>query len=218
MWGIAATASTRTAPRNLDFNFDVQETGDSSVTRGWGFPGHDYAASAWPAPAPSAGGNPSSEKSHVISLGQFLICPENVGIATTRFQSLKYGSGNYVRHLWGTMRVCHALAGNPYFRGLAVDSRIVRTGLKVWCCVGASGPDSRSSAAAAGPTPAPRRIAGPTPDAGPHAAGSASADKAGPASVGTRGLARSREAATPRSAARSRSRTVRGRRLVSRAR
>ena len=43
----------------------------------------------------------------------------------------------------------HALAGNPYFLGLAVDSRIVRTGLKVWCCVGASGPDSRSSAAAA---------------------------------------------------------------------
>jgi len=45
------------------------------------------------------------QKSHVISLGQFLICPENVGIATTRFQSLKDGSGNYVRHFWGTMRV-----------------------------------------------------------------------------------------------------------------
>ena len=51
------------------------------------------------------------EKSHVISLGQFLICPENVGIATTRFQSLKDCSGNYVRHLWGTMRVCGDLAG-----------------------------------------------------------------------------------------------------------
>ena len=76
------------------------------------------------------------EKSHVISLGQFLMCRENVGIATTRFQSLKDVSGNYVRHLWGTMRVCHALAGNPYFLGLAVDSRIVRTGLKVWRCTG----------------------------------------------------------------------------------
>ena len=51
------------------------------------------------------------EKSHVISLGQFSICPENVGIATTRFQSLKDCSGNYVRHLWGTMRVCGDLAG-----------------------------------------------------------------------------------------------------------
>ena len=73
---------------------------------------------------------------HVISLGQFSTCPENVGIATVRFQSLKDVSGNYVRHLWGTMRVCHALAGNPYFLGLAVDSRIVRTGLKVWRCSG----------------------------------------------------------------------------------
>ena len=43
-----------------------------------------------------------------------------------------------MRHLWGTMRVCHALAGNPYFLGLAVDSRIVRTGLKVWRCLGCS--------------------------------------------------------------------------------
>ena len=34
------------------------------------------------------------------------------------------------------MRVCHALAGNPYFLGLAVDSRIVRTGLKVRRCSG----------------------------------------------------------------------------------
>ena len=66
-----------------------------------------------------------------------------------------------MRHLWGTMRVCRAFAGcsqgspgaprvrralpgfagcsqgsRPYFRGLAVDSRIVRTGLKVWCCSG----------------------------------------------------------------------------------
>ena len=45
-----------------------------------------------------------------------------------------------MRHLWGTMRVCHALAGNLYFLGLAVDSRIVRTGLKVWRCTG-SGED-----------------------------------------------------------------------------
>ena len=89
------------------------------------------------------------------------MCPENVGIATVRFQSLNNGEGNYVRHLWGTMRVCRAFAGcaahspgvprirrvlqgfvgrsqgsRPYFRGLAVDSRIVRTGLKVWSCSG----------------------------------------------------------------------------------
>ena len=57
---------------------------------------------------PRAGrGQPVLPKnSHVISLGQFLMCLENVGIATTRFQSLKYGSGNYVRDLWGTMWVC----------------------------------------------------------------------------------------------------------------
>ena len=59
-----------------------------------------------------------------------------------------------MRHLWGTMRVCGEPCGCPYFLGLAVDSRIVRTGLKVWCCVGASGPDSRSLAAAAGPASA----------------------------------------------------------------
>ena len=41
-----------------------------------------------------------------------------------------------MRHLWGTMRVCRALAGNLHSLGLAVDSRIVRTGLKVWCCSG----------------------------------------------------------------------------------
>ena len=34
------------------------------------------------------------------------MCLENVGIATTRFQSLNNVEGNYVRHLWGTMRVC----------------------------------------------------------------------------------------------------------------
>ena len=55
---------------------------------------------------PRGGQNAHAPKmSHVISLGQFSICPENVGIATTRFQSLKDVSGNYVRHLWGTMRV-----------------------------------------------------------------------------------------------------------------
>ena len=48
---------------------------------------------------------PLPEKSHVIYLGQFSICPENVGIATIRFQSLNNLLGNYVRHLWGTMRV-----------------------------------------------------------------------------------------------------------------
>ena len=39
----------------------------------------------------------------------------------------------------GVPRICRALlgfAGCPYFLGLAVDSRIVRTGLKVWCCSG----------------------------------------------------------------------------------
>ena len=45
------------------------------------------------------------EKSHAIPLGQFSICPENVGIATVGFQSLNNVEGNYVRHLWGTMRV-----------------------------------------------------------------------------------------------------------------
>ena len=54
---------------------------------------------------------PLPENSHVISLGQFSICPENVGIATVGFQSLNNGEGNYVRHLWGTMRVCRAFAG-----------------------------------------------------------------------------------------------------------
>jgi len=91
------------------------------------------------------------EKSHVISLGQFLMCLENVGIATTRFQSLKDVLGNYVRHLWGTMRVTvgvprirrvlqgfvgRSQGSRPYFRGLAVDSRMVRTGLRFWCCSG----------------------------------------------------------------------------------
>ena len=54
-----------------------------------------------------------------------------------------------MRHLWGTMRVCRAFAGCsqgspgaprargcPYFLGLAVDSRMVRTWLKVWRCSG----------------------------------------------------------------------------------
>ena len=39
----------------------------------------------------------------------------------------------------GVPRICRALlgfAGCPYFLGLAVDSRIVRTGLKVWRCTG----------------------------------------------------------------------------------
>ena len=43
----------------------------------------------------------------------------------------------------GVPRICRALlgfAGCPYFLGLAVDSRIVRTGLKVWRCTG-SGED-----------------------------------------------------------------------------
>ena len=65
-----------------------------------------------PRQAPRRPGQPFfPENSHVIYLGQFSICPENVGIATNRFQSLKDCSGNYVRHLWGTMRVCGDLAG-----------------------------------------------------------------------------------------------------------
>ena len=68
--------------------------------------------SAWPAPGLVDWGQPFlPENSHVISLGQFSICPENVGIATIRFQSLNNVEGNYVRHLWGTMRVCRAFAG-----------------------------------------------------------------------------------------------------------
>ena len=88
-------------------------------------------------PRPRGGQNAHAPKmSHVISLGQFSICLENGGIATVRFHSLNNVAGNYVRHLWGTMRVCRALAGNLHSLGLAVDSRIVRTGLKVWCCSG----------------------------------------------------------------------------------
>ena len=72
------------------------------------------------------------EKSHVIYLGQFLICPENVGIATTRFQSLKDGSGNYVRHFWGTMRVCGDLAGGgqPFF---PENSHVISLGQFLMC-------------------------------------------------------------------------------------
>ena len=38
--------------------------------------------------------------SHVIPLGQFLSAVENRMISTVRFQSLKEGWGNYVRHCW----------------------------------------------------------------------------------------------------------------------
>ena len=56
-----------------------------------------------------------------------------------------------MRHLWGTMRVTAGVprirrvlpgfagcsqGSRPYFRGLAVDSRMVRTGLRFWCCSG----------------------------------------------------------------------------------
>ena len=38
---------------------------------------------------------------------------------------------------WGiTCDICGEPCGCPYFLGLAVDSRIVRTGLKVWRCTG----------------------------------------------------------------------------------
>ena len=73
---------------------------------GQGFPGHNYARIRLANPGLVGRGQPFlPEKSHVISLGQFSICPENVGIATIRFQSLNNVFGNYVRHLWGTMRV-----------------------------------------------------------------------------------------------------------------
>ena len=120
--------------------------------RGQGFPGHNYARIRLASPGLVGRGQPLlPEKSHVISLGQFLMCLENVGIATTRFQSLKDVLGNYVRHLWGTMRVTvgvprirrvlqgfvgRSQGSRPYFRGLAVDSRMVRTGLRFWCCSG----------------------------------------------------------------------------------
>ena len=45
----------------------------------------------------------ASQKSHVISLGQFLISPTNVAIPTMPIQSLKGLHGNYVRHFWETM-------------------------------------------------------------------------------------------------------------------
>ena len=45
----------------------------------------------------------ASQKSHVISLGQFLISPTNVAIPTMPIQSLKGLHGNYVRHFWGTI-------------------------------------------------------------------------------------------------------------------
>ena len=35
----------------------------------------------------------------------FLRHPKNRGISTIRFQNLKYGQGNYVRHCWGTTPV-----------------------------------------------------------------------------------------------------------------
>ena len=120
--------------------------------RGRGFSGHNYARIR----LGSSGlvGREKSflpEKSHAIPLGQFSICPKNVGIATVGFQSLNNVLGNCMRHLWGTMRVTvgvprirrvlqgfvgRSQGSRPYFRGLAVDSRMVRTGLRFWCCSG----------------------------------------------------------------------------------
>ena len=153
------------------------------------------------------------ENSHVISLGQFSICPKNVGIATTRFQSLKDMSGNYVRHLWGTMRVCRCagvqVCGCVVCRGrrgacrawpgFEIDHSEPKA--RVWRSRGRAGPARASGVGEVGLRPAGQ-----------------AAGKAGPASVGTRGLARSREAATPRSASRSRARTAPGRFPASRAR
>ena len=51
------------------------------------------------------------ENLHAIPVDQFCMRLKNVGIATVRFQSLNNGEGNCMRHLWGTMRECHALAG-----------------------------------------------------------------------------------------------------------
>ena len=145
------------------------------------------------------------ENSHVIYLGQFLMCRENVGIATTRFQSLKDGSGNYVRHFWGTMRVCGCVVCRGRrgacraWPGFEIDHSEPKA--RVWRSRGRAGPARASGVGEVGLRPAGQ-----------------AAGKAGPASVGTRGLARSRDVATPRSASRSRARTAPGRFPASRAR
>ena len=139
------------------------------------------------------------ENSHVISLGQFSICPKNVGIATTRFQSLKDMSGNYVRHLWGTMRVTVGVGGCVVCRGrrgacrawpgFEIDHSEPKA--RVWRSRGRAGPARASGVGEAGLRPAGQRGRAP----GPR-----------------------REAATPRSASRSRARTAPGRFPASRAR
>ena len=101
-----------------------------------GLPGPRLCGIRLASPGPVSKGNRSSEKSHapkmshVISLGQFSTRLENVGIATVRFQSLNNREGNYVRHLWGTMRVygelcgCAAhLSGAPRVRGVPLLPR-----------------------------------------------------------------------------------------------
>ena len=135
------------------------------------------------------------ENSHVIYLGQFLMCRENVGIATTRFQSLKDGSGNYVRHFWGTMRVCGCVVCRGRrgacraWPGFEIDHSEPKA--RVWRSRGRAGPARASGVGEAGLRPAVQRGRAP----GPR-----------------------REAATPRSASRSRARTAPGRFPASRAR
>ena len=105
---------------------------------------------------------PLPEKSHVIYLGQFSICPENVGIATVGFQSLNNGEGNYVRHLWGTMRVRRAFAGCPQGSPGVPSIRRVPPGF-AGCCQGSPGaPRVRRAFPGFAAPPAP-----PTPAASP---------------------------------------------------
>ena len=68
----------------------------------------------------------ASQKSHVISLGQFLISPTNVAIPTMPIQSLKGLHGNYVRHFWGTMPR-PGRSGQPKARPPGASQRPPRT-------------------------------------------------------------------------------------------
>ena len=61
--------------------FPGAPTGVTGVAGG-SWPRLCVRVSAWPA-RPRGGQNAHAPKMHVISLGQFSICPENVGIATT---------------------------------------------------------------------------------------------------------------------------------------
>ena len=49
--------------------------------------------------------NPQTNLARNLGTLTFLRHPKNRGISTIRFQNLKYGQGNYVRHCWGTTPV-----------------------------------------------------------------------------------------------------------------